>query len=72
MEAPLPALPYSPALLAESRRIVTRFDTVIAQEGPHEARELRGEAWEILLADHAARLAARRLPLLRPSTGDAA
>lgn len=65
MSTPPNGPPYSPAMQAEARQIVTRFDSIQAEYGPQEAGELRAEAWTILLASHAARLTLRRSALLR-------
>lgn len=71
----MPRTPHSPDEVAQSRTVVTQFDAILRDNGPVEAAELRETAWQILLADHAARLIARRRALLRqpsPTSGDAA
>jgi citrate lyase beta subunit len=75
MEAPLTHRPFTTTEVAQARLIVTHFDQIIDENGTIEAAELRGTAWDILLADHAARLLARRRARLGhtgPTTGDAA
>ena len=75
MEAPLTTTPFTPTEVAQARLIVTHFDQIMDENGTAEAAELRGTAWDILLADHAARLLPRRRARLAqpgPFTGDAA
>lgn len=60
MEASLHRTPHTAAEVAQARTVVTRFDDMLRIHGAAEACELRETAWAILLADHAARLVAKR------------
>lgn len=65
--------PHTADEVAQARTVVTHFDDMLRTHGAVEACELRETAWLILLADHAARLLARRRAHLRSlEPGDAA
>jgi predicted glycoside hydrolase/deacetylase ChbG (UPF0249 family) len=73
MEATLHRSPHTADEVAQARTVVTHFDDMLRTHGATEACELRETAWSILLADHAARLLAKRRAQLRRITpGDAA
>ena len=73
MEANLHRSPHTTDEVAQARTVVTHFDDMLRTHGVTEAVELRETAWDILLADHAARLLARRRAILRRAEpGDAA